>query len=42
MNHHIRMISKGSCDNDPKNSALHHRNNDKLKYNKFKNNYFKL
>uniref|UniRef100_A0A8C0XZL5 Gamma-soluble NSF attachment protein n=1 Tax=Cyprinus carpio carpio TaxID=630221 RepID=A0A8C0XZL5_CYPCA len=26
MNHHIRMISKGSCDNDPKNSALHHRN----------------
>uniref|UniRef100_A0A8C1ZPH3 Gamma-soluble NSF attachment protein n=1 Tax=Cyprinus carpio TaxID=7962 RepID=A0A8C1ZPH3_CYPCA len=26
MNHHIRMISKGSCDNDPKNSALHPRN----------------
>ncbi len=30
-NHHIRMISEGSCDtedwsNDAKNSALHHRN----------------
>jgi len=27
-NHHIRIISDGSCDtsNDPENSALHHRN----------------
>ncbi len=46
-NHHIRMISEGSCDtedwsNDAENSAAHHRKIYILKYIHIENSYLKL